>query len=379
MKPQNILSAVALGASRKFEISGVGKTDWLAGALMAGLLTLWDYIARHTVFCLVPAFFIAGAMAALVKKEAILRYFGAGVRPHLSYSVASVSGTVLAVCSCTILPLFQGIYKRGAGIGPATAFLYSGPAINILAIVYTARVLGPALGAARAVAAVSLSVVVGGLMALLFRGGEGERRAGSAAAAPSAEGEERPGWATLLFFVSLVAILVIGTSPLELWIRLSAIILLILVASGLLIYHFTRDEVTDWGLETWDLAKKIFPVLLAGAFLVGVIAYFLPPESFRPYIGGNSLASCLVGAVVGALLYMPTLLEVPIVGTSLGYSQGVMGGGPALALLLAGPAVSLPSMLVLYRILGLRKTTAYIAIVVLTSALAGFIYGMVGG
>jgi len=340
---------------------------------------LWEYIAQHTVFCLVPAFFIAGAISALVKKDVILRYFGAEVKPYLSYTVASVSGTVLAVCSCTILPLFQGIYKKGAGIGPATAFLYSGPAINILAIVYTARLLGPGLGAARAIAAVSLSVVIGAFMAIIFRKEEKEKKKEAEKKRAIADGDGRPGWVTILFFGAMIAILVIGTAPLELWIRLSAIILLILVVSGLLIYHFTRDEVTDWGYETWDLAKKIFPILLAGAFLVGVIAYFIPPEAFRPYIGGNSLVSCFVAAVVGALLYMPTLLEVPIVGTSLGYSQGVMGGGPALALLLAGPAVSLPSMLVLYRMIGGKKTMVYIVLVVLTSAFAGFIYGQVGG
>jgi len=331
------------------------------------------------VFCLVPAFFIAGAIAALVKKDVILKYFGAEVKPYLSYTVASVSGTVLAVCSCTILPLFQGIYKKGAGIGPATAFLYSGPAINILAIVYTARLLGPGLGAARAVAAISLSVVIGAFMALIFRKEETEKKKEAQKKRAAADGEGHPGKVTLLFFASMIAILVIGTASLELWIRLSAIILLILVVSGLLIYYFSRDEVTDWGYETWDLTKKIFPILLAGAFLVGVIAYFVPPETFRPYIGGNSLVSCFVAAVLGALLYMPTLLEVPIIGTSLGYSQGVMGGGPALALLLAGPAVSLPSMLVLYRMIGGKKTAAYIVLVVLTSTFAGFIYGQVVG
>ena len=354
-------------------------TDWLVGALWAGLLTLWQYIAQHTAFCLVPAFFIAGAIAALVKKDAVIRYFGAEVKPYLSYTVASVSGTVLAVCSCTILPLFQGIYKKGAGIGPATTFLYSGPAINILAIIYTARLLGPGLGAARAVAAISLSVVIGVIMAFIFRKEEKEKKKEAEKKRATAEGDGRPEWVTILLFGAMIAILVIGTAPLDLWIRLSAIILLILVVSGLLIYHFTRDEVTDWGYETWDLAKKIFPILLIGAFLVGVIAYFVPPESFRPYIGGNSLVSCFVAAVVGALLYMPTLLEVPIVGTSLGYSTGVMGGGPALALLLSGPAVSLPSMLVLYRMIGGRKTAIYIALVVLTSTFAGFIYGLVGG
>ncbi|MGQ9583063.1 MAG: permease [Thermoplasmatota archaeon] len=352
---------------------------WLGEALWAGLLTMWEYIAQHTVFCLVPAFFIAGAIAAFVKKDAILQYFGAEVKPRLSYSVAAVSGTVLAVCSCTILPLFQGIYKKGAGIGPATAFLYSGPAINILAIVYTARMLGPGLGAARAVAAIALSVVVGASMAFVFRKEEEEKMKVPVKKRATVEGEGRTGNITLLFFASMIAILVIGTASIELWIRLSAIILLILVVSGLLIYYFTRDEVTDWGYETWDLTKKIFPVLLVGSFLVGVIAYFVPPESFRPYIGGNSVTSCLVGAVVGALLYMPTLLEVPIIGTSLGYLQGVMGGGPALALLLAGPAVSLPSMLVLSRIVGGRKTATYIILVVLTATLAGYIYGQVVG
>jgi len=309
----------------------------------------------------------------------ILKYFGAEVKPYLSYTVASVSGTVLAVCSCTILPLFQGIYKKGAGIGPATAFLYSGPAINILAIVYTARLLGPELGAARAVAAISLSVVIGAFMALIFRKEEKEKKTEVKKKRAIADGDGRSGKVTLLFFASMIAILVIGTAPLELWIRLSVIILLILAVSGLLIYYFTRDEVTDWGYETWDLAKKILPILLAGAFLVGVIAYFLPPEAFRPYIGGNSLVSCFVAAVVGALLYMPTLLEVPIVGTSLGYSQGVIGGGPALALLLAGPAISLPSMLVLYRMIGEQKTAAYIALVVMTSTIAGYAYGLMGG
>ena len=296
--------------------------------------------------------------------------------------MASVSGTVLAVCSCTILPLFQGIYKKGAGLGPATAFLYAGPAINVLAIVYTARLLGLQLGIARAVAAISLSVVIGAFMAFIFRKEERQKaqeEKKKPAVGRAGADEERPGRVTLSFFASLVAILVIGTAPLELWIRLAAILLLVLVVAGLLVYYFERDEVTEWGNETWDLAKKIFPILLAGAFLVGVIAYFVPPESFRPYIGGNSLLSCFVAAVVGALLYMPTLLEVPIVGTSLGYSTGVMGGGPALALLLSGPAVSLPSMLVLYRMIGARKTAAYISLVILTSTFAGFIYGQVGG
>jgi len=358
----------------------------LVEALTAGLATLWSYIAEHTVFCLIPAFFIAGAIGALLKKDAILKYLGTDVRPWISYSLASISGTVLAVCSCTILPLFQGIYKKGAGLGPATAFLYSGPAINILAIVYTARLLGPGLGAARAVAAIGLSVVIGAFMALIFRTEERKkaeeaRRAskGKKAAVQKPDENGKPRWVTPLLFILMVAILVIGTSSLFIFLRLGILFMLLAAVLYLVAQYHNRDELTSWGNEVWDLTRKIFPVLLTGAFLVGVIAYFVPAETFRPYIGGNSLGACFMAAVIGALLYMPTLLEVPIIGTTLGYSQGVMGGGPALALLLSGPAVSLPSMLVLYRLVGAKKTIAYVSVVILTSAFAGFAYGVMAG
>jgi uncharacterized membrane protein YraQ (UPF0718 family) len=361
--------------------------DVLVEALTAGLATLWSYIAEHTVFCLIPAFFIAGAISALLKKDAILKYLGSDVRPWISYSLASVSGTVLAVCSCTILPLFQGIYKKGAGLGPATAFLYAGPAINILAIVYTARLLGPGLGAARAVAAIGLSVVIGAFMALIFRKGEKKKQAEEAKKARKAkkaalEGPKKDGkprWVTPTLFLLMVAILVIGTASLFIFLRLGIVFMLLAAVVYLAAQYHNKDELSSWGYETWDLAKKIFPVLLTGAFLVGLIAYFVPPETFRPYIGGNSLGACFMAAVIGALLYMPTLLEVPIIGTTLGYSHGVMGGGPALALLLSGPAVSLPSMLVLYRLVGAKKTIAYVLLVILTSAFAGFAYGVMAG
>lgn len=346
-------------------------------ALMKGLVAVSDYLAQHTLTCLIPAFFIAGAIGAFVKKDAILKYFGPDVKRYLSYGIASISGTVLAVCSCTILPLFAGIYKKGSGIGPATAFLYAGPAINVLAIVYTAQVLGYDLGLARALFAICMSVVIGLIMAALFKKHDEDVRSKTTMMFSSQGG--RSFKIDLLFFVLLVAILLAGTGIKEWTYKLSAILMLVIFVSYLLIYYFDRVEVTDWGYETWDLTKKIFPILIAGTFFVGVISYFLPPETFRPYLGGNSILANLFGAVIGAILYMPTLLEVPIIGTTFGYSQGVMGPGPALALLLAGPAVSLPSIAVLYRIMGLKKTAAYIGLVVVFSTAAGIVYGNIVG
>lgn len=339
-------------------------------ALVSGVNAVLDYISAHVLTCLIPAFFIAGAIAAFVKKDAILRYFGNDVEKWKSYGVASVSGGVLAVCSCTILPIFAGIYKKGAGIGPATTFLFAGPAINILAIIYTAQILGYDLGAARAISAVLMSVVIGVLMSILFKGESSGGR-------PNPKSNERgkPIWLILVFFTLLITILIIGGTKLELWLKIM-VMLLLAVVLGLLCYrYFTKKEMKTWGTETLDLAKKIFPILLVGTFVLGVVAYFLPPQTFAPFLSGNSISACFTASIVGALLYMPTLLEVPIVGTTLGYTSGIIGAGPALSLLLAGPGVSLPNMVVLFRILGARKAMAYLLIVILISAFSGYIFG----
>lgn len=349
----------------------------LNDAIMSGLVSVSDYLSGHVLACLVPAFFIAGAIAVFVSKQSVIRYFSSKTKKFVSYSIASVSGTVLAVCSCTILPVFAGIYRRGAGIGPATTFLYSGPAINILAIIYTANILGFNLGAARAILAVSMSILIGLVMAFLFKDLDLKNRTN--VQFEMREERNQPRWVLLLLFVFLVLILVIGTANLSLTTRVSIIALLILGVIILLKYYFNSEEMREWGSETWDLTKKIFPILIIGTFTVGVIAYYLPPETFRAFLGGNSLTSCFTASIIGALLYMPTLLEVPIVSTTFGYSAGIIGSGPALSLLLAGPAVSLPSMLVLHRIMGTKKTTAFIILVVLVSTLAGFAYGKVVG
>ncbi len=349
----------------------------LNDAIMSGLVSVSDYLSAHVLACLVPAFFIAGAIAVFVSKQSVIRYLSSKTKKFVSYSIASVSGTVLAVCSCTILPLFAGIYKQGAGIGPATTFLYSGPAINILAIIYTANILGFNLGAARAVMAVSTSIIIGLVMASLFKDFDLKNR--TIVQFEMTEERNQPQWVLLLLFVLMVLILVIGTSSLSLTARLGTITLLILGVIILLKYYFNREEIRNWGYETWDLTKKIFPILIIGTFIVGVIAYYLPPETFRAFLGGNSLASCFTASIIGALLYMPTLLEVPIVSTTFGYSAGIIGSGPALSLLLAGPAVSLPSMLVLRGIMGTTRTATFILLVVLISTISGFAYGKVVG
>lgn len=352
--------------------------DPVLGSLMLGWETLAGYLQEHVVTCLVPAFFIAGAIATFIKKEAILKYFSPDSPKSIAYGLASVSGTVLAVCSCTILPMFAGLFKRGSGIGPATTFLYSGPAINILAIVYTAKVLGFDLGIARAAFAIAMSIIIGLIMAMLFRSYDTETKEKMKLmpSVPAGEKAERPRWVVPLFFVPLVGILITGTAQADWLIKFPIIYGMTLVISYLLVYYFLRDEVTEWGYETWDLTKKIFPILIVGTFALGMLAFFLPPETFRPFFGNNSIISTLLAAIVGTILYMPTLLEVPVIGTTFGYTSGVMAGGPALSLLLSGPSVSLPSLLVLSRIMGAKKTATYAALVIIFSTLAGFAYGL---
>ena len=353
-------------------------TDPLLGSLLLGWETLAEYLAEHVLTCLVPAFFIAGAIAAFIRKEAILKYFSPDSPKSIAYGLASVSGTVLAVCSCTILPMFAGLFKRGSGIGPATTFLYAGPAINILAIVYTAKVLGFDLGIARAAFAILISIVIGLTMASLFRAHDVEtsKKMALMPSVPVAEKAGRPRWVVPLFFALLVGILITGTAQVDWLIKFPIIYAMTLVIAYLLVYFFERDEVTEWGYETWDLTKKIFPILIVGTFFLGMLAFFLPPETFRPFFGTNSFLSCLLAALVGAILYMPTLLEVPVIGTTFGYTSGVMAGGPALSLLLAGPSVSLPSLLVLYRIMKGKKTIAYAVLVIIFSSFAGYAYGL---
>jgi uncharacterized membrane protein YraQ (UPF0718 family) len=404
-------------------------------ALMAMFdLTQW-YAREHVVLCLLPAFFIAGVIAVFVSQGAIMKYFGAGAKKWLAYSVASVSGTILAVCSCTILPLFSSIHKRGAGLGPAIAFLYSGPAINILAIILTARILGFEMGIARIIGAIVFAIVIGSVMSLIYRKEE-KAKAEEQMNFPDMP-EKRPAWQSAFHFFTLVLILVFANwgKPADgvtegawywLWVNkwyvtsgfavllvfsliyilkikwlhvlaaslitlLSALIAsspmvpVIIGVAGLSVITLLdkRDpENRQWTIASWDFTKQIMPLLAAGVLVAGFLlgsthddiqmGGIIPNEWIASLVGGNSLFSNFFASLAGAFMYFATLTEVPILQ---GLISAGMGKGPALALLLAGPSLSLPNMLVIRNIMGTQKTLVYTLLVVIMATISGIIFG----
>lgn len=362
----------------------------VAGALQEAFLMLADYAREHVILCLVPAFFIAGAIMVFLNQQAVIKYLGPTAKKVVAYSVASVSGAVLAVCSCTVLPLFKGIYRKGAGLGPAVSFLYSGPAINILAIVLTAKVLGLRLGAARAIGAVVFAFVIGLLMHLIYRRDDEQRVTDEKmfeVADPELPRTLKQDGAYLL---SMVGILVfVNWAPsggtLRVWdiiFQYKYVIALLFVA--MLIYAilrwFTKEELKNWVVATRDFAVQILPLLFGGVLVAGFLLgrpghrALIPEEWVASLVGGNSFASNLIASVSGALMYFATLTEVPIMQGLIGAG---MGQGPALALLLAGPSLSLPSMLVIASELGWKKTLTYILLVVVMSTAVGWLYGTI--
>jgi len=356
---------------------------------LEAFMMLQEYAREHVLTCLIPAFFIAGAIAVFVSQASVLKYFGATASKILSYSVASVSGTVLAVCSCTVLPLFAGIYTRGAGIGPATAFLYSGPAINVLAVVLTARILGWRLGLARAVGAILFAIITGLLMAFFFFRKEDANRTAGQVYLPDQEDKGRTLTQDALFMLTMVLILVFAAfaKPAEgsagLW---SAIFPakwyvtagLLVVLAFMLKGWFRGDERSDWVQSTWGFMKQIFPLLGGGVLVAGFMLgrpgheALIPEHYIQSLVGGNSLGANLFASVAGALMYFATLTEIPILQGLIGSG---MGQGPALALLLAGPALSLPNMLVIGGVMGVKKTAVFCLIIVVLSTVAGMLYG----
>lgn len=404
-------------------------------------LAKW-YAQEHVVLCLLPAFFIAGVIAVFVSQGSVLKYFGANAKKWLSYTVAAVSGSILAVCSCTILPLFTSIYKRGAGLGPAIAFLYSGPAISILSIILTARILGPEMGVARIIGAVLFSVIIGLAMSFIFRNEEKAKKEEQMNIIPPPE--KRPMWQTSFHFFTLVLILVfanwgapdssdtglwnsiftykwhiVGALSLllcwslvkilklrTLWVVIGAMativsailanqfidntkmiplvpmIVAITALSVILLFDKRDEENREWALSSWGFAKQIMPLLAIGVitagFLLGsthdntAVAGIIPNSWIEWAVGGNSLLSNFFASFTGAFMYFATLTEVPIIQ---GLLASGMGKGPALALLLAGPSLSLPNMLVIRGVLGTKKTVVYVAIVIVMATISGFIFG----
>jgi uncharacterized membrane protein YraQ (UPF0718 family) len=358
------------------------------GATSEAFLMLGEYAREHVLLCLVPAMFIAGAISVFLNQQAVMRYLGPDAKRLSAYGVASVSGAILAVCSCTVLPIFKGIYKKGAGIGPAVAFLYSGPAINILAIVLSAKVFGWKLGLARAVGAVVFSIVIGLAMALIFRK-EDKRRATDARL--FAKPDEQPARSLgqmIVYMASMVGILVFvnwansnGGSPAwdaiyaaKYWIT-GAFALVLLYA---LIRWFKKDDLGEWVVATRDFSLQILPLLFGGVLVAGFLLgrpghdALIPTAWIAGLLGGNSIFANLFASISGALMYFATLTEIPIIQGLLGAG---MGQGPALALLLAGPSLSLPSILVINGELGWKKTLSYVSLVVVLSTLAGLGFG----
>jgi uncharacterized membrane protein YraQ (UPF0718 family) len=363
------------------------------GAVLEAFLMLQDYARQHVLLCLIPAFFIAGAIGVFISKDSVIRYLGPKANKVLSYGVASCSGTVLAVCSCTVLPLFAGIYTRGAGIGPATAFLYSGPAINVLAIIMTGKILGWRLGLARAAGAVVFAVVIGLIMQALFgREAQKERDDSPFAGEKDRDRDERSLGRTVLYFAVMIALLVFinwGKSDPSLvvwhaiyrakWVIGGA---LAAVLAAMILRWFGKDELKEWTAASWGFAKQILPLLFGGVLVAGFLLGrpghegIIPSEWVARLVGGNGLGANLFASVSGAFMYFATLTEVPILQGLLGAG---MGQGPALALLLAGPALSLPSMLVIRSVLGTKKTVVYVMLVVVMASVSGMIYGALAG
>ena len=356
-------------------------------AIIEAFAMLNEYAREHVLLCLIPAFFIAGGISIFISQGAVLKYLGPQAKKWISYSVASVSGTILAVCSCTVLPLFAGIYKRGAGIGPATAFLYSGPAINVLAIIITARVLGPELGIARAVAAILFSVIIGLTMQLIYGKEEKEKKAQTGFIAQDEE-EARPLWKNVIYFGAMTGILVFANwgSPTQqtgLW----AIIfynkwlitsIFVVILAYAIIRWFKKEELKDWTEASWGYTKQIMPLLFGGVLIAGILLGrpgnegLIPSIWVEQLVGGNSLGANFFASIAGAFMYFATLTEVPILEGLLGAG---MGKGPALALLLAGPALSLPNMLVIRSVMGTKKTVVFISLVSVMATIAGVIFG----
>ncbi len=358
------------------------------GPLFEALALVQWYAREHVLLCLVPAFFIAGAISVFLSQESVIKYLGPDANKFLSYGVASVSGTILAVCSCTVLPLFSGIYKRGAGLGPATAFLYSGPAINVLAIILTARVLGWQLGLARAVGAVVFSIVIGLLMHLIFLKEE-KKQPVAAGFQLTGSDDERPLWKNTFYFITMVGILVFAnwgkpqSDSTGLWMvffeskwLITGALLITLIF--MLIRWFQKDELKDWTISSWGFAKQIMPLLFLGVLAAGVLLGrpghegLIPAEWIHDLVGGNSLFANFFASIVGAFMYFATLTEVPILEGLIGAG---MGKGPALALLLAGPALSLPNMLVIHGVLGTKRTVVFVSLVVIMATISGLTYG----
>lgn len=360
--------------------------DVVLKVFSSGIFALIDYLTAHVLTCLIPAFFIAGAMSALLPKDKIIKYLGKNVPKYKAYPLSVVAGLLLAVCSCTILPLFAGIKKKGAGIGPAIAFLYTAPATNILAIVFTGSVLGWNFAISRIILSVTFAIVIGIIISTFFKEeevedkklvssliGGGKKRLDSAGKSlPRKIIDGLKHNYLLIFFATLFVILIIGASKIGTEIKTVGLIGLISLLLIELKLSFTREEIKNWMKDTWTFFKTIFPLLLVGIFVAGVLTSLIPENTLVNYVGSNTIFANLAAALFGVFMYFPTLLEVPMAKMFLGLG---MAKGPLLAYLLADPVISLPSILVVRKIMGTKRTLMYALLITIFCTLSGLIYG----
>jgi uncharacterized protein len=347
----------------------------IADLFTAGIKAEIEYVSAHTLTCLVPAFFIAGAMSALLPKEKIIQYLGRKVPKYKAYPLSVAAGLLLAVCSCTILPLFAGIKKKGAGIGPALAFMYTAPATNIMAILFTGSVLGWDFALARILLSVTFAILIGIIISAIFRKEDidDEKKAASAIVRAK-RAKDLPfcqKHRLILLFVTLIAILIVGTRVTG-YLRYVIIAGLILVLAVLAKLFFTKDETNAWLSETWFFTKKIFPLLLGGIFVAGVLTVLLPENFLATFMGQNTILANIIAVLFGVFMYFPTLVEVPMANMFLGLG---MAKGPLLAYLLADPVISLASILVIRKLIGTKRTVVYLGLIVVFTTISGLIYG----
>ncbi|MFP4523836.1 MAG: permease [Candidatus Woesearchaeota archaeon] len=343
---------------------------WFTNSIVSGVNLLGEYAKEHVLTCLVPALFIAGAITAFVRKDKILEYLGAEAKKRVSYSIASISGAILAVCSCTILPLFAGIRKRGAGLGPAITFLFSGPAINIAAVFLTMSVLGFEIGLARILSAIIFSILLGLTMSLIFK--EKAEKGKLFMQADKHAGVTKN--TMIAFFAMMIGILVVNGLQIDATIKYALLGALIIGVVLIAIFRFAKEVRAQWLEETWNFSKLILPLLFAGVFVAGFIMPLLPETVITGIVGQNTVFGNVVASVFGAFMYFSTLTEIPILQALM--AKG-MHSGPALALLLAGPSLSLPNMLVVRGVLGTKKTLVYIGLVVIYATIGGLVFGSI--
>jgi len=358
--------------------------------LLAGFQALQEYLSAHVLTCLVPAFFIAGAMSALLPREKITKYLGSNVPKYKAYSYSVMAGLLLAVCSCTILPLFAGIRKKGAGIGPAIAFLYTAPATNILAIIYTGSVLGWGLASSRIILSVTFAVLIGIIISSFFKEKDDEDNSSVTELIKEPEKfddidnisfkdgvlRKLKKQYLLIFFATLFAILIVGASKIGDEIKIIVLAILISLVLVELRFYFNKAEIKCWLSETWMFVKKIFPLLLIGIFIAGILTSLIPENFLATYVGTNSVSANLGAVLFGVFMYFPTLVEVPMAKMFLGLG---MAYGPLLAYLLADPVISLPSILVVRKIIGTKRTLAYAILITIFCTISGLIYGFFVG